>query len=477
MDFSCIKHLSCSVCKATASLQEAEETYVCAKCGGNFDFIYDYEKLKANLGKEMFGQLSSGMWRYRTLLPLQKEAQIPQVIVGGTPLHHISEKGTKMLLGEAGDGIDLFLKDEGRNPTGSLKDRASALVASKALFEKKPVVCTASTGNAAAALAGVCASLGMPCVIFVPAAAPVAKIAQLRAFGAYVFLVDGVYDDAFELCLECVKRFGWYCRSTGYNAFTSEGKKSVSFEICEQLAGYVIVKKDAYNPGAVSTLLTPARSTTLRPISFLDGNFVAPDWIAVSVGDGNIISGIWSGICDLFELGLINKKPKMLAVQSEGSQYVYQALQKGKTEEEWHKMAPIESSTVADSIEANLPRDRVRACRAVRDSGGVCVTVTDDEILREIPVIGQATGVFVEPASACTMAGVKKAIREKLLGEYSAEKVLTLVCVMTGAGLKDVGAAERGVAMKKIEGFQPGSAVKVAVSVDAVATVVKDVVF
>ncbi|KAH7820511.1 putative threonine synthase [Monocercomonoides exilis] len=483
MDFTCIKAFRCTICGNEVPQAEADETYVCPYDGGNYDVIYDYDKLREAIKKDGFGKEKDGMWRYLPLLPIQKGARLPPIVAGGTPLHHIPQTATEKLLGESGSKIDFYLKDEGRNPTGSLKDRASSLVAAKALHDKKPLVATASTGNAAAALSGICASLGLPCIIFVPAAAPPAKIAQLRSFGAYVFLVDGVYDDAFELCQECTKKFGWYCRSTGYNAYTSEGKKTVSFEICEQLAGYVLRGTSPEHPLAMGMCAEAARCVDMGIVELGGGAFSAPNWIAVSIGDGNIISGTWAGINDLYSLGLINRKPKLLGVQAEGSDYVYRALKTAKTPTEWDKLPAIDSTTVADSIEANLPRDRVRACRAIMDSGGICLTVTDEEILKEIPTTGRETGVFVEPASACTIAGIKKALRQKLIP--LSDSPISMVAIMTGTGLKDIAAAQRAVTASKDEAsssaeglkMERGTAIKIPISVKAVEDAVKGLPF
>jgi len=293
----------------------------------------------------------------------------------------------------------VWVKDDGRNPTGSLKDRASAVVTARALAEGIEVVTTASTGNAAAALAGLTASVGLPAVIFVPASAPEAKIAQLLIYGAKVLLVQGNYDAAFDLAVAASERYGWYNRNTGMNPYTLEGKKTVSFEIAEQLRWQV------------------------------------PDVVVVSVGDGNIISGVHKGFRDLLELGWIDRIPRLIGVQAEGSAACYQVWKSGGDPA---KMEPIASQTVADSIAADLPRDRVKAVRAVRETKGAFVSVSDQAILDGIPILARLSGVFAEPAASAVYAGIRTALAEGHVRPD--ERVLLLV---TGNGLKDIKSAMR----------------------------------
>jgi threonine synthase len=258
-------------------------------------------------------------------------------------------------------------------------------------FEK---ICGASTGNAASSTACLCASLGLSPIIFVPATAPQAKIAQLLVFGARVFTVSGTYDEAFDLCLEATREYGWYNRNTGYNPYTREGKKSCSFEICEQLGWQV------------------------------------PDLVLVPVGDGNILSGIWKGFRDFHEVGLIDRLPRLVAVQSERSSAVADAVLGDGT------IRPVKADTVADSISVDMPRDGAMAVRAVVDSRGTAVKVSDEEILETIRVLARTCGVFAEPAGAAAAAGLRRMAAEGLVG--GAERV---VCLVTGSGLKDVASA------------------------------------
>ena len=237
----------------------------------------------------------------------------------------------------------LWLKDESRNPTASFKDRASAIVVTRARELKAEVVVTASTGNAGAALAGMSAAVGQKAIIFAPKSAPQAKVAQLLIFGAKVILVDGTYDDAFDLTVKAANEFGWYCRNTGYNPFTLEGKKTAAFEIWEW---WMEAHRDWH-----------------KKDSPLDNH--SPLTIFVSVGDGNIISGIHKGFKDLLALGWIPNMPRIIGVQAEGSAAIANAFH-ANTE----IITPVSATTIADSISVDLPRDGVRAVRAAKETVG-----------------------------------------------------------------------------------------------------------
>ena len=253
---------------------------------------------------------------------------MPPLTVGMTPLYRTDRLA-------AGLGLQhVWVKDDGRNPSASFKDRASAVAVIKAQEKGAEIITTSSTGNAGAALSALCASVGQPNVVFVPESAPPAKVAQLLVYGSTVILVRGSYDDAFELCGQAAKEFGWYNRNTGYNPYMSEGKKTASFEICEQLG------------------------------------WDAPDWIVVSVGDGCVIGGVYKGLFDMYSLGWIKKMPKLLGVQAAGSAALYDAWVRGI---DAMAMQPIEAKTVADSISADLPADRIKgAARGAGDQRRVC---------------------------------------------------------------------------------------------------------
>lgn len=377
--------------------------YVCPEHGneGILDAVYDYEAIGRMVSPATLAASSEfSQWRYRALLPVLPGTVPPPLPVGWTPL-----LPAPRLAAQAGVA-EVFLKDDSRQPTGSFKDRASALAVMKAAEAGARVITTASTGNAAAALAGMCAAADMDCVIFVPESAPRAKIAQLLAYGARVYLVQGTYDDAFELCLEAAAEYGWYNRNTGYNPYMAEGKKTAAYEICEQLG------------------------------------WQAPDAVFVGVGDGCIISGLHKGFRDLLALGWIDRMPALMGVQAQGSDFMYRT---------WVDKAdpltypPIVADTLADSISAGLPRDRVKASRAVIETGGAWLRVPDERILAAIPLLARASGVFAEPAAAASLAGLLAAREQGLVGAAS-----RVALVVTGNGLKDVDAAITACARAEI---------------------------
>lgn len=391
----------CSICGATYGLDEVQ--YVCPSDSGNLDVILDFATLRRNYWPEdIVSSTEASLWRYLPLLPVDEPGGngTPLRAAGWTPIFSPPDK-------EVRQGLRYFwIKDESRNPTASFKDRASALVVARARQIGAEVVVTASTGNAGAALAGMSAAIGHKAVIFAPRTAPSAKIAQLLVFGARVLLVDGNYDQAFDLSIQAANEFGWYCRNTGYNPFTVEGKKTAAFEIWESMYRNVISFKPA-----------------TKVLS-----------IFVSVGDGNIISGLHKGFKDLQGMGWLQYMPRIYGVQAEGSAAIANAFFENS-----ETIKPVSAVTLADSISVDLPRDGVRAVRAARETGGRYITVSDTAILQAISQLGKV-GVFAEPAGATAYAGLVKAVQQGLIG--AADPVLIM---NTGSGLKDVGAAMKAV--------------------------------
>jgi threonine synthase len=411
--------LKCTMCGA--EYRPGEANYVCPNHGddGILDVVYDYRLIARRFETGTFaGDFPPSIWRYLPLLPVDPEA-VGQLargtvlsVVGWTPLYPAPRLADQL-------GIrHLWIKDDGRQPTASFKDRASAIAVVKTRELGYDVVTTASTGNAAAALSGLCAAVSQPNVIFVPRTAPQAKIAQLLVYGATVLLVDGTYDDAFELCLLAAPEFGWYNRNTAYNPYMSEGKKTVAFEICEQLSHP--------DPGSL-----PARP---GPV---DGVWEAPDVVMVPVGDGCIIGGVHKGFRDLLALGWIDHMPRIIGVQAAGSSPLVDAWAQGLAG--WD-MFPVQAQSVADSIVAGLPRDRIKALRAANESGGAFIRVSDEEIIQAIPALAQGCGVFAEPAAAAAYAGLVRAVDSELVS--ADERVVVLA---TGSGLKDIATAMKSV--------------------------------
>jgi len=396
--------LRCTICGATYDVSEVD--YVCPKHGdeGIVDVIYDYDAIGRRISPDQLAQRPDAprsIWRYMPLLPVeptlarQLSAGTALGTVGWTPFYPAPRLGDEIGL------TNVWVKDDGRQPTASFKDRASAIAVVKAREQEAEIVTTASTGNAAAALSGLCAAVDQQNVIFVPRSAPEAKIAQLMAYGSRVLLVDGSYDQAFELCLEAAKAFGWYNRNTAYNPYMSEGKKTAAYEICEQL------------------------------------DWEPPDAITIPVGDGCIIGGMHKGFRDLLALGWIDRMPRVIGVQAAGSAPLVGAWEQGLSGTE---MEPVEAHSVADSIVAGLPRDRIKALRAVRETDGAFLAVTDEEILAAIPTLARKCGVFAEPAAAAAYAGLLKAIDEGWVAPDD-----RVVVLATGSGLKDIASVKKSV--------------------------------
>ena len=397
----------CSLCGEEYS--PADVTYTCPNDGGNLDVVLDYESIKSKYTPDdILSRNDPSLWRYLPLLPVQEPPgeATPLHAAGGTPVFQLARLAEKLGLKY------LWLKDESRNPTASFKDRASAIVVARAQEIGAEVVVTASTGNAGAALAGMSAAVGQKAIIFAPKSAPQAKVAQLLVFGAKVILVDGTYDDAFDLTVKAADEFGWYCRNTGYNPFTAEGKKTAALEVWEW---WESTHQKWHEKVGVD----------------MDH---APLTVFVSVGDGNIISGIHKGFKDLFELGWLPRIPRIIGVQAEGSAAISNAFHAGT-----ETITPVSATTIADSISVDLPRDGVRAVRAAKETGGTYVNVSDEEILNAIAELGKV-GVFAEPAGATAYAGLVRAAASGIVG--SEDPILVL---NTGSGLKDVRAAMQAV--------------------------------
>jgi threonine synthase len=291
----------------------------------------------------------------------------------------------------------LFIKEDSQNPSLSCKDRASLISILKAQELGFSTITTASTGNAAASLACLSASLGAHCIIFVPKSIPQAKLVQVKIHGAKVVLVEGNYDSAFNLCRQVADQNKWYNRSTAINPYNLEGKKTVAYEICEQM-GYKV-----------------------------------PDYIFVPVGDGCIISGVWKGFTEFLQLNLIDHLPRLIACQAAGSDSIYQSFKNGL-----NRPITVASNTIADSISVDLPRDGVKALRALNESNGDVITLSDEEILAAMAQLAEFTGILTEPSSAAAFAGFTKYHQGGNIKPSAG-----IVILLTGSGLKDVAAAQR----------------------------------
>lgn len=382
-----MRNVISAVCiKCGHEIEPTPNITVCPRCGGLLDIKYDYKYIASKVtAKDIKNRRDYSMWRYREFLPIEDNTNNTPLRVGYTPFYEVKK------LAEMLDVKQMWIKDDGINPTGSLKDRPSAMAVAKATEAKVDTIACSSTGNAASSLAGNAASAGFKTYIFVPSRAPKGKVAQLMIFGANVITVEGSYEDTFMLSAEAIDRWGWYNRNAAINPYLVEGKKTVSLEIAEQLG------------------------------------FKMPDYVAVSVGDGCTIAAVWKGFKDLYEAGIIDKLPKLISVQAAGCCPINRAIETGT---DWQ---PMEENTIADSIAVGVPRNPDKAINAIKESKGVVVNVTDEEILGAMRLLGRTCGLFGEPAGVTGAAGIKKA---RQLGLISSDA--TVVGIISGNGLKDV---------------------------------------
>jgi threonine synthase len=387
----------------------------CSKCGpadGVLDVGYDYDRVRAGWKAKPLAGRALNHWRYAELLPLEPSAVRQDWPVGWTPVLDATRLAKYL-------GIkQLLLKDEGRNPTASFKDRASSVGVAHALQVGAKTIACASTGNAASSLAGHAALAGLPAYIFVPATAPEPKVAQLQVFGATVFAVKASYDAAYDLCSQACQEFAWYNRNCAINPVLVEGKKTAGLEVAEQ-------------------------SPTFGGV---------PDWVAVSVGDGCTIAGIWKGLKQMHELGVIDRLPRLIAAQAEFVKPIDYAMKHG------HLPSIGKGKTIADSIDVHVPRNWRKAVNVIREADGVVVTAGDDAILDAMRLAGRH-GMYAEPAAAASLAAVVSAIESKIIAAN--DRVLVMV---TGSGLKDTKNAIRA-------GGQP---TKIKPSVAAVQNALND---
>ncbi len=375
----------CTKCNQTYSIKD--QILVCPLCKdkGILDIEYDYTKIKKIMNNDYFtNNKELSIWRYLPLLPVDEKFTKNTLRVGWTPLY------TSQSLKDEFNVKALYFKDEGLNPTQSLKDRASVIACVKALENNLEIISCSSTGNAASSLAGNASKLGLKTVIFVPKRAPIGKLTQLMVFGSKLIKVNGDYKEAYKLSKEAIDHYGWYNRNAAINPNLVEGKKTVALEIAEQV------------------------------------NFKVPDWVVTSVGDGCTIAGVYKGFYDLLQLGFIDKMPKLLGVQSEGCSPFYDAF---------HEDRPIEETdenTIADSIAVGIPRNPIKGIQAVKKTNGTYVKVSDEEIMDSMKLLGKKEGIFAEPAAAASLAGFIKARKKDII-----KKDDSIAVIITGNGLKD----------------------------------------
>ena len=379
-------HQECINCKATYSVDEI--VYFCRKCGDILEIKYDPKELaEAAAETSDWKTKPLSVWRYRPFMPIHDTTKLVTLGEGGTGLHRAIHLGKEL-------GIpNLYVKNEGENPTGSFKDRGMTVGVTKAVeLGVRHVIC-ASTGNTSAALAAYAARAGIKCTVLIPSGKiAYGKLSQAMIHGAKVLQVRGNFDEALEFVLKLSEIHKDIYLLNSINPFRIEGQKTLGYEICEQL------------------------------------NYEAPDRIIIPVGNAGNISAVWKGLEEFYELGLIKKLPKMTGIQAVGSAPIAQAI-KANSE----KIIPVEHpETIATAIRIGAPVSWKKALNAIRESGGTAETVTDDEILDAQKTLARTEGIFVEPASASSLAGLKKLVNNGII-----RKNEHVACITTGHGLKD----------------------------------------
>ena len=390
MGMTQVTTLECTLCGAEYDPNQI--IYTCPEhegVKGILEVTYDYDAIGDAFDGDLGGPIAS-QWKYEAFLPVASDADVVTLNEGGTDLFDAPNLSDAL-------GVETLVKDDGRNPTGCFKDRASAIAVTKAKHAGRDIITCASTGNAAASLSGYAARGGMDCRIFVPGDAPTGKLAQPLVYGADVLAVNGNYDEAYDLSVEVTEKYGWYNRNAAINPFQVEGKRTVGHELADQ--------------------------------SIARGH--VPDWVVFSMGDGCTIAGAWKGFKEFYDLGYVDEHPKMLGVQAEGASAIHDAF---------HNHDDIDdiAETLADSIAVGRPRNTIKACRALEQSGGTSVLVSDDEILDAETLLGSTEGIYSEPAGAAPIAGVQTALDRGII-----EQDETVVVVSTGFGLKDTKSAEK----------------------------------
>lgn len=380
-----LTHQECINCGTKYQVNEI--VYFCRKCGDLLEVRYDFNELAEKLEKSDWRNVPLSVWRYKDLMPINDVSKIVSLSEGGTGLHSCHKLGKQLGL------LQLYVKNEGENPTGSFKDRGMTVGVSKANeLGTKNVIC-ASTGNTSASLAAYAAKSGMRCTVLIPSGKiAYGKLSQAMIYGAKVLQIRGNFDQSLDMVLKISEKHPSIYLLNSINPFRVEGQKSLGFEICDQLDGE------------------------------------APDRIVVPVGNAGNISAIWKGFTEYHQLGFIKKLPMMTGIQAAGSAPIAQMIKTGSS-----KMVPVEApETLATAIRIGAPVSWKKAVNAIRNSGGTAETVTDDEILTAQKLLARVEGIFVEPASASSIAGLIKLVNSGVI-----DKGERVVCVTTGHGLKD----------------------------------------
>lgn len=377
-------YFKCINCGSKYSVHEI--LYTCKKCNDLLEVELDFRELAKEIEEGHWKRRSISVWKYKEFLPVFDESKTVTLKEGGTNLYKCGNLAKKFRL------RNFYVKNEGENPTGSFKDRGMTVGVTKALELNTKAVACASTGNTSASLAAYAAKAGLRCIVLIPSGKiALGKLAQAMMYGAEVMAVEGNFDAAFELVVEASERLGLYLLNS-INPFRIEGQKTAAFEICDQLG---------WKP---------------------------PDRVILPVGNAGNISAYWKGFRELRSFGIIEDLPKMTGIQASGASPIAEAIVAGS-----ESIKPVKDpETIATAIRIGKPVSWKKALRAIRESNGTAETVTDSEIISAQKLLARREGIFVEPASAASIAGLRK-LTEK--GEIDRDE--SVVCVATGHGLKD----------------------------------------
>jgi threonine synthase len=377
--------LECIACKSI--YEPSKVSYTCNKCGDLLNIRYEYDYVRNLLDSSLWYSKDISVWKYADLLPVNDFSRKISLGEGGTGLHNCNRLGRYLRV------QNLFVKNEGENPTGSFKDRGMTVGVTKAVeFGVKKVIC-ASTGNTSASLAAYAAKAGIECIVLIPSGKiALGKLSQAMIHGTKVIQIEGNFDEALKIVIKLAELKEQLYLLNSINPYRIEGQKTLSYEVWNQLKNSV------------------------------------PDVVIVPVGNAANISAIWKGFTELEQLGFISDLPRMIGIQAEGAAPIFKAFKKGSMD-----IIPIKDpNTIASAIRIGSPASWKKALMSVKDSNGLIEAVNDKEIIESQKILAKMEGLFIEPASAASIAGLKKLTES---GEI--DKNEKIICVATGHGLKD----------------------------------------
>lgn len=403
-----VTHLECALCGLRHEANVLQN--LCVECGKPLLVRYDLEKAAETLTRESLATHVSSLWRYREILPVVDDANIVSLGEGWTPLFKVDRLAATLPI-----KLDLYIKDEGQNPTQSFKARGmtAAISMAKELGVKK--VAVPSAGNAAGAMAAYAAKVGMEAHIFMPADTPRANIVECEQTGANVTLVDGLITDCGRIVAERKDAEGWFDVSTLKEPYRVEGKKTMGYELYEQFRDMRHETGDMSDEDSVSRLSSPVSG-------------LLPDVILYPTGGGTGLIGMWKAFDEMQQMGWIDdNRPRMVSVQSATCAPIVRAFEKDKRFADEFENA----STLASGLRVPKAIGDFLILDAIRASGGTAISVTDNELIAAVAEIGAATGIFAAPEGAACLPALRKLIHQDLVTEGE-----SVVLFNTGSGIK-----------------------------------------